>query len=435
MIQKVRYDKSHKQQQEQQEQQQEEQQQKLQSEKRYNYIFHHSFQHVILTTLVLILSWSSTSVESRPPSSSSSSSSSMNNMNYSQRTTTSSILLMHKKTKQQPKHFAALHLPRGGGGRSIMTTSTSSSSSFSNDSEHETEDSEEQEFTEEEQQQQQQQQQEEELLQQQQIMKKYRMEQQHLLQLRSTFLAEALSSRGVQLGPTMVDVCTPDGTKAPESVDWDCCLSTVHDPKSCLYSFDAEPNTKVVAPAGTTQYISLSALNRLRRSDPTKVEPMWHSRYAILSSWFDDESEYSLLQYVGWKGFVVSKVLLDAGGGRMLKGLLIVGLWSVFLVLGMPLVECLVGRFLVSSVFWMKWQNWARIVHAALPLKLLIGQLIWKCFAGLTNDLESKVREYVVDLECAILEESIPITSGNEVDNDMNDNDDEDDDDDESDDW
>ena len=60
---------------------------------------------------------------------------------------------------------------------------------------------------------------------------KYKLQQQHLLQLRSTYLSEALALRGINVGPTMMDVATPEGNKPPQVVDWDCCLSTVDDPK------------------------------------------------------------------------------------------------------------------------------------------------------------------------------------------------------------
>lgn len=243
----------------------------------------------------------------------------------------------------------------------------------------------------------------------------YKLQQQHLLQLRSTFLSEALAARGINVGPTMVDVSTPEGAKPPKEVDWDCCLSTVDDPKTCLYSFDAEPNTKVICPAGTTQYISLSALNRLRRTDPSKVQPMWHDQYAILKSWFSDESEYSLLQFVGLKGFIVSTVLLDLGKGLAFKAALALSVLAVFMTF-LPLIEVVMSRFLTSSFLWMKWQSWGKFVHAALPLKILIGQMVWNFVSGSFGKLESVVRDYVVDLECAILEDSIPVTIGGDVD-------------------
>jgi hypothetical protein len=239
---------------------------------------------------------------------------------------------------------------------------------------------------------------------------KYRTEQQILYQLRSTYLSEMLALRGVPL-PTITSVSTADGDKPPEKVDWDCAMCTEHDPKSCLYSFDAEPNTKVVAPLGTDQWISLSALNRLRRTDPTKVEPMWHSRYSILKSWFSDESEFSMLQHVGVKGFLVSSVLLDGGNGLVLRSLLIMTVLTVIITL-MPLLEFIVGRIIVSAPFWAQWTTWGRIVRAGFPLKLLLGQLAWKGVATAFSKLESNVREYIVDMECEILEESVPLTVG-----------------------
>lgn len=244
-------------------------------------------------------------------------------------------------------------------------------------------------------------------------LKRYKLQQQHLMQLRSTFLSEALALRGIHVGPTMVDVVTPEGAKPPQACDWDCCMSTYEDPKTCLYSFDAEPNTKVVCPIGTNQYISLSALNRLRRTDPSKVEPMWHSQYSILKSWFSDESEFSLMQFVGFKGFVISTLLLDLGNGMALRGLLILGVINVVMAL-MPVIEIVIGRLLVSSFLWMKWLSWSRFAHAALPLKLLLGQMAWKLVATSFGKLEGTVRDYIVDLECSILEENIPVTVGEE---------------------
>lgn len=240
---------------------------------------------------------------------------------------------------------------------------------------------------------------------------KYRTEQQMLYQLRSTYLTEILASRGIPNLPTIASVSTPDGERPPERVDWDCALSTDDEPRSCLYSFDAEPGTKVVAPLGTDQWISLSALNRLRRTDPAKVEPMWHSRYSILRSWFADESEFSLLQHVGARGFLVSSILLDGANGMVLRSLLVLTVLSA-LVLFMPLIEYVVGRIIVSAPFWAQWMTWGRIVRAGFPLKLLLGQLAWKGVANCFVKVENEVRDYIVDLECEILEDSVPVTVG-----------------------
>lgn len=137
---------------------------------------------------------------------------------------------------------------------------------------------------------------------------------------------------------------------------------------------------------------------------------MWHSQYAILSSWFGDDSEFSLLQHVGIKGLFIS-LLLDTGRGALLKSVLVLGILSMLIVF-MPIIEFIVTRVLLSGMFWLRWPTWGRFVHAALPLKLLLGQLGWKFFATSFGKLESRVRDYIVDMECAILEESIPLTVG-----------------------
>jgi hypothetical protein len=61
-------------------------------------------------------------------------------------------------------------------------------------------------------------------------LRKYRMEQQMLMQLRSTFLSEALAKRGLPM-TTLLDVSTAEGDQPPEKVDWDCAISTEDDPK------------------------------------------------------------------------------------------------------------------------------------------------------------------------------------------------------------
>jgi len=237
----------------------------------------------------------------------------------------------------------------------------------------------------------------------------YRMKQQVLLQLRATFLSEALAKRSLPI-PSLKDVSTPDGKVPPKKVDWDCAMSTEADPKHCLISYEPEPGSKLVVPtelASTDKWITLAALNRLRRDDPSKVEPMWSDRYAIRSSWFGPNSRYSLLQHVGPKGVVLS-TLLD--GNRLST---VVGLVLLFLVVQlMPVIEILVNRFLVSSFLWSRWISWYRYVHIGLPFKLLILQTVYSYVAKGFAALVSVIKDKLVDLECQILEETIPLTMG-----------------------
>lgn len=235
----------------------------------------------------------------------------------------------------------------------------------------------------------------------------YRMEQQILMQLRATYLSEALVKRGIPL-PSVEKVATPDGAKPPEPIDWDCALSTKQDPKMCLFTFDTEPNTKVIGPAGASnEWISVRALNRLRRSDPTKVESMWHMKYAILDSWFGSESQYSVLQHVGLPGFLLNELLQ----GYRLH--LSVGLALCFAtILLMPILEYMANRIVVSGFLWSRWVSWHRFVHAALPLKLLLGQIAFKALSKVFVALVSVAKDVLVELESDILEQSIPLTVG-----------------------
>ncbi|MGK3751690.1 MAG: hypothetical protein ACI8RD_003991 [Bacillariaceae sp.] len=238
----------------------------------------------------------------------------------------------------------------------------------------------------------------------------YRMKQQVLLQLRATALSEALVARGLPI-PSLRDVSTLDGKIKPKKVDWDCALSTEEDPKHCLISYEPEVGSKLIVPmelAGDTdKWITLRELNRLRREDPSKVEPMWSDKYAILSSWFSPQSRYSLLQHVGLKG-VLLNTLLEGSTLSIVVGMLLV----MGIVIFMPVIEYIVGRFLVSGYLWMKWTSWARFVHVGLPFKLVIFQIVFGQVAKLFAKLVSLAKDKLVNLECKILEETIPLTVG-----------------------
>jgi len=54
--------------------------------------------------------------------------------------------------------------------------------------------------------------------------------------------------------------------------------------------------------------------------------------------------------------------------------------------------------------------TWTRIANSALPFKLLIAQVSWKFLAGKFGTLESHIREQIVDYECQILEDCVPLT-------------------------
>jgi len=230
---------------------------------------------------------------------------------------------------------------------------------------------------------------------------RYRMDQLFLLQSRSMHLREALVKRGL-----IKEVGALNTADTPQLVDWDCAMSTTKDPKSCLYSFDAEPDTKVLAPIDTTQWISMGSLNRLRRADPTKVEPMWHNKFAIHQSWFKTGSPYSISPHLPLEGKVLS-LLLD---GPIVLNLLIAAVAGVLFLITRPILEVVVVRIATSFLLWNSWPRWARFVHAPLPFKLLITQLAFRMVAGVYLKMLQLLREQLIQMECRVLEDSIPLT-------------------------
>jgi len=199
---------------------------------------------------------------------------------------------------------------------------------------------------------------------------------------------------------------TAKDANTPTETDWDCALATTDYPKTCLYSFDAETGAKVVAPTNTTAWITLTALNRLRRNDPTKVEPLWHSQYPILRTWLSPQHKYSLYTHLTPVGTVLS-LLLDSPWMLVLA---IASALTVAFLATMPVWESLVQTSLCSGVIWRYWPHWGRFVHAALPLKLLLGQMAFKALSTAFGKVYGQIRTNLVEWECRILEDCIPLT-------------------------
>jgi hypothetical protein len=232
----------------------------------------------------------------------------------------------------------------------------------------------------------------------------YRWQQHLYLQSRSLQLRQALIQRGL----SALDHQSSEGiTPAAKPVDWDCALATEDSPKSCLYSFDAPVGSKVIAPVDTQQWITLSSLVRLRRTDPTKVEPLWHSQYAIHKSWFDAHSSpYSLYMSLP-PPVVLLSYLLDT---PWVLGLCITGASLLFFVLTLPVWEELALLFMTHPFVWINWPQWGRFVHAALPLKILLGQMAWKGMARVFGSIYNRIRTYLIECECQAWERAIPLT-------------------------
>jgi hypothetical protein len=234
--------------------------------------------------------------------------------------------------------------------------------------------------------------------------KAYRLQQQLYLQTRSFQLRQALVQRGMDA------LQETEQNNVVKSIDWDCAMSTRENPMSCLYSFEAEEGTKVIAPIDSpldsSQWVTLSSLNRLRRNDPTKVDVLWHSKYAILRTWFRPDSQYSLYNHLTPMGTLLA-VLLDA---PLVLAAVMLGTIVTALLVTLPVWEKLVTAVLTSRLLWMQWPSWGRFVHAALPLKLLLGQMAWKALMISFGNLYHRIRTQLVEWECQIWQDCIPLT-------------------------
>jgi hypothetical protein len=223
-----------------------------------------------------------------------------------------------------------------------------------------------------------------------------------LLQAKSARLREALTERGV-----LTNVVNPDTSTKPQPVDWDCALATPRNRRSCLFTLDAQLYTKVVAPIGTEEWISLSALNQLRRKDPQKVETMWHNKFAINTCWFKPSSSYSMYAHLPWQGFLLT-ILLDV---PWVLNVTTIMAFVFALHVTRPIWEPFLALILTSSLLWNRWPSWYRYVHAALPFKMLIGQMAWGAIAKVFGKVQGRVREELIAVESRIWEAAIPVTA------------------------
>jgi hypothetical protein len=254
----------------------------------------------------------------------------------------------------------------------------------------------------------------------------YRMQQHLYLTSRSLQLRQALISRGlVELSHTY-SASASANKPSFAVVDWDSALSTKTSPKSCLFLFDAEKGAKVIAPTPTVvtttngsnkssssspppsyQWITVTALNRLRRTDPTKVEPLWHNQYAILSTWFQPGHAYSLSSHLPLFPGQVLTLVLD-------RPYILTATLTLSLILAVlatwPLWELAARMLLTSRILWRHWSSWYRIVHAAMPLKLLLAQMGLRFVQDKFGALESTIRTYLIEWECRLLQEHLPLT-------------------------
>ena len=64
-----------------------------------------------------------------------------------------------------------------------------------------------------------------------------------------------------------------------------------------------------------------------------------------------------------------------------------------------------------SSVLWNSWPTWSRFTtHAALPVQLLIIQLVFGLVQQGIQSMTNQLRTILIDEECRLLQNCIPLT-------------------------
>ena len=144
--------------------------------------------------------------------------------------------------------------------------------------------------------------------------------------------------------------------------------------------------------------------------DESKIEPLWHNQYHILSTWFYPFHPYSLYQHMNWfDKTIISSMLLDEP--KILQGVLLTMIFT-FALLSFPFWEYILCQICLPHPFvWNTWVHWNRFIHSALPLRLLIVQMLFKGLQYLFYDvLYQTVRNVLIDYECSVLERCTPLT-------------------------
>lgn len=220
------------------------------------------------------------------------------------------------------------------------------------------------------------------------------LEQLLLRQQRLGLLSDALRDCGID-APTI-----KSGAKTgPVSKGWDCTISTEENPKSCLIMGEVPYGCRSVAPSGSGKWVSLWEFNSMRRDEPHKISSLWYDQFLLNCKELD--------QHLGPLGFILSSLLDHKAGLRGVLGILLL---ATGFILRTPLHFLLI-RFLTWSVLWNRHFAWSRLLYAPLPAKLFFLSIIWRRLVVCNYEaFEGWIRRRLIELECDMLECSVPTT-------------------------
>jgi len=215
-----------------------------------------------------------------------------------------------------------------------------------------------------------------------------------LRQQRLGLLGEALRDCGISAPAIKTGAKT-----GPVPKGWDCTISTEEDPTPCLIMGEVPYGCKSVAPDGSGKWVSLWEFNSMRREEPHKISSLWYDQFLLKCE--------ELNLHLGPVGYILSTLLDKKANLRAVLGACC---FAMAVVLRTPLHFMMV-RFLTWSVLWNRHFAWSRILYAPLPAKLFFLSIIWRRVVVCNYEaLEGWIRRRLIDVECDMLEYSVPAT-------------------------
>lgn len=213
-------------------------------------------------------------------------------------------------------------------------------------------------------------------------------------QERVLVFSKALAERGLNFGDGTT--ANPPPRQMVEAPDWLVARASEETPRSCLIWGDAMEDTAVVRPRKARgQWVSLSALNNLRRLEIVKASKLWYDRYALDLRRLNAES--------GPAAVLLGSVL---DSRRASRGLTLLTATLVF-AFARPLLAVAAVAGLTSRTCWTNYALWSPLVHAPLPLKLLVVRQFYVWGVNGIRALELLLRKALVELESRALEAGV----------------------------
>eukprot|EP01068_Selenidium_serpulae_P007149 Selendium_serpulae@DN4622_c0_g1_i2.p1 len=186
-----------------------------------------------------------------------------------------------------------------------------------------------------------------------------------------------------------------------ECSGWKFVKSTADKPAGCMVFLEAPVGRVVGGPRPTSvqqadRLVAFSVINKLRRTEPEKLKELWYSQF--------DPNFEPIIERLPTPVLLLS-ALIDSP-------------WILRTAAGAAVAHQVYGYrykitkkmvwLLLSRKFWRNYRSWKRIIAAPLPLRLLMARGLVSALALFGGQLETGVREVMVELESKAIERYLP---------------------------